>query len=261
MKKIDDLGIAERTYLVYMSDNGAGGGSRARPLQGGKGSLWEGGIRVPMIVRGPGVTPGSFCHVPVVGFDLFPTFCELAGLAEPLPPAVEGGSLVALLHNQGHGLVKRPREELVFHFPHYQSGDGPHSAIRLADYKLIKFYESDQRQLFDLSRDIGEQHNLSKEMPEKAADLSRRLEDYLDASVLRCRRRIPTTIQALPRRTSVVAVQEARERAVAGEQEKPVAVGIEVGLAACSLIRSCAHWIATVTVCSRQWKAKTPYPF
>lgn len=181
MDKIEQLGIADNTYVIYMSDNGAGGGSRARPLSGGKGSLWEGGIRVPLIIRGPGVKPGTFCHVPVVGYDLFPTYYELAGASQALPEGVEGGSIRPLLSNEGTGEVKRPREELVFHFPHYQSGDGPHSAIRLGDYKLIKFYESDQVRLFNLAEDIGEQRDLSKEMPDKAAKLSRRLDDYLKA--------------------------------------------------------------------------------
>ena len=183
MQKIDELGIAENTYLIYMSDNGGGGGggSRVRPLRGGKGSLWEGGIRVPLIVCGPGVKPNSFCHVPVVGFDLFPTFCELAGIAESLPNAVEGGSLATLLHNGGSGRVKRAGQELAFHFPHYQSGDGPHSAIRLGDFKLIKFYETNDVQLFNLSQDLGERRDLSKAMPDKAADLSHRLDQYLAA--------------------------------------------------------------------------------
>lgn len=182
MKKIDELDIADNTYLIYMSDNGGGGGGGgkgARPVQGGKGSLWEGGIRVPLIIRGPSVKPDSFCHVPVVGFDLFPTLCELAGVTEALPKGVEGGSFASLLQNAGKGMVKRPREELVFHFPHYQSGDGPHSAIRLGNDKLIRFYESDTTQLFDLSSDLIEQRDLSQQMPHKAADLSSRLDQYL----------------------------------------------------------------------------------
>jgi len=184
MQKIDTLGIAKNTYLIYMSDNGGGGGgkSSARPVRGGKGSLWEGGIRVPLIVCGPGVKPNSFCHVPVVGYDLFPTFCELAGILESLPEGVEGGSLKTLLQNGGAGRVQRPNQELVFHFPHYQSGDGPHSAIRLGDFKLIKFYETNDVQLFNLSEDIGEQRDLSKAMPDKATDLSHRLDRYLEAA-------------------------------------------------------------------------------
>jgi len=178
---IDQLGIADRTYVIYMSDNGGGGGSSNRPLSGGKGSLLEGGIRVPLIVRGPGVKAGTFCDVPVVGHDLFPTFCELAGAKEPLPKGVEGGSIAVLLAGGGTGAVKRPREGLTFHFPHYQGRDfGPHSVIRLGRYKLIKLHETNDVRLFDLADDIGERRDLSKQMPDKAAELTRRLDAYLE---------------------------------------------------------------------------------
>jgi len=178
---IKKLGIAGHTYVVYMSDNGAGGGrgGGARPITGGKGSLWEGGIRVPLIIRGPGIEQNTFCDVPVVGQDLFPTFCELARVSEPVPDGVEGGSIVPLL-TDGKGVVKRPREEIVFHFPHYQS-DTPHSALRLGDYKLMKFYETNELRLFDIAKDIGERHDLANEMPEKTADMARRLDEYLNS--------------------------------------------------------------------------------
>ena len=93
---IDRLGLAKNTIVIYMSDNGAGGGSRRGALRGGKGGVWEGGLRVPMIVRGPGVLANSWCHTPVVGYDWFPTFCDLAGIStNRLPRNVEGGSLVS----------------------------------------------------------------------------------------------------------------------------------------------------------------------
>ncbi|NNC87390.1 MAG: sulfatase-like hydrolase/transferase, partial [Akkermansiaceae bacterium] len=100
LAKIDELGISEMTYVIYMSDNGGGGGGKRggrRPLQGGKGSLWEGGIRVPLIIRGPGIEAGSWNHQRVVGFDLLPTLCDLAGVAPDLPEEVEGGSFAPLL--------------------------------------------------------------------------------------------------------------------------------------------------------------------
>ncbi len=178
MEGIEKLGIGGNTYVVYMSDNGAGGGGRGGALRAGKGSLWEGGIRVPLVIRGPGIEANSFCHARVVGYDLFPTFCELAGVTKPLPAGLEGGSVVPLLAD-GKGTVKRPREELVFHFPHYQSGDGPHSAILLGNFKLLQFYETGDQALFDLAQDIGERHDLSKQMPEKAAELAARLDKYL----------------------------------------------------------------------------------
>jgi len=178
---LDRLGIAQNTYVVYMSDNGAGGRGANSPLAGGKGSLLEGGIRVPLIIRGPGVTAGAVCRVPVVGFDLLPTVCELGGVRH-LPPGVEGGSLTPLFANPKTGEVRRPRKEIVFHFPHYQGrGVGPHSAIILGSCKLLHTYEDDRVQLFDLSKDLSEQRDLAGAMPEKAAELKAALADYLKA--------------------------------------------------------------------------------
>jgi len=177
---IDQLGLAGTTYVISMSDNGSGGGGRRGGLSGGKGSVWEGGIRVPFIVRGPGVAANSWCHVPIVGYDLFPTFCEWAQVpAAALPADLEGGSLAPLLAHEGRGEVRRPREELVFHFPHYQAGNTPHSAIRLGDLKLLKFYEDDSVKLFDLAQDAGERTDLAARRPAEAAQLRERLEKYL----------------------------------------------------------------------------------
>ncbi|HXF11503.1 MAG TPA: sulfatase-like hydrolase/transferase, partial [Desulfuromonadaceae bacterium] len=160
MEAIERLGLADNTYLIYMADNGAGGGKKV--LRGGKGGVWEGGIRVPLIVRGPGVQPNSWCHTRVVGYDWFPTFCEWAGITtNQFPKGIEGGSLVGLLANGGQGNVKRPREELVFHFPHYQSDDGPQSAIFLGNLKLMKFYEDNHVELYDVANDLGERTDLA----------------------------------------------------------------------------------------------------
>lgn len=191
MEHIDKLGIADNTYLIFMSDNGGGGqggGSRnagsgnrewVRPLTAGKGGVWEGGIRVPLIIRGPGVKAGTYCDTRVVGYDFYPTFCKLAGITESLPEGLEGGD-IAQLFKTGSGKVNRAREELVFHFPHYQ-GDTPHSAILMDQYKLMKWYEDGRIRLFDLSKDIGEGTDLSKIMPERADDLEKRLQMYLKA--------------------------------------------------------------------------------
>jgi arylsulfatase A len=182
LQAIDRLGLADNTYVIYMSDNGAGGGGKGgRVLNGGKGGVWEGGIRVPLIIRGPGVKPNSWCHTRVVGYDFFPTFCQWAGISSnELPKGIEGGSMAALLANDGLGDVKRPREELVFHFPHYQ-GDTPHSAILLGDLKLLHFYEDDRDALFDLSKDIGERNDLAERLPAETKKLRERLETYLAA--------------------------------------------------------------------------------
>ena len=174
-------GIADDTYVIYMSDNGGGGRGRGAALSGGKGQLLEGGIRVPMIIRGPGIKAGTVCGAPVVGFDLLPTFCELAGVRK-LPAGVEGGSLTPLFAKARSARVERPREEIVFHFPHYQGrGAGPHSAIMLGPYKLLHYYEDDSVRLFDLTKDIGERRNLSKAMPGKAAKMKATLVAYLKA--------------------------------------------------------------------------------
>ena len=127
------------------------------------------------------MTPNSWCHTRVVGYDLFPTFCEWAGIApEALPKGIEGGSISSLLANEGRGEVKRPREELVFHFPHYQ-GDAPHSAIFIGDLKLLHFYEDNHDELFDLSQDIGERNDLAKSRPAETRKLRDRLDQYLAA--------------------------------------------------------------------------------
>lgn len=182
LEAVEQLGLSENTYIIYMSDNGSGGGGRRGGLSGGKGSVWEGGIRVPLIVRGPKVSANSWCHVPVVGYDLLPTLCALAGVhAKELPRGIEGGDITSLLHNSGEGVVKRQREELVFHFPHYQSDDGPHSSIRVGNLKLIYFYENDRVALFDLAKDIGERNDLAQQMPKDAQEMKRRLNQYLTA--------------------------------------------------------------------------------
>ena len=179
---VDRLGLAGNTYVIYMSDNGAGGGGGRGGLNGGKGGVWEGGIRVPLIVRGPGVKANSWCHTRVVGYDLFSTFCEWAGIpTSDLPEGIEGGSIAALLAHEGQGQVTRPREEIIFHFPHYQSADGPQSAILFGDLKLMHFYEDDRDALFDLSTDLGERNDLSARMPEEVARLRERLQTYLKA--------------------------------------------------------------------------------
>ncbi len=179
LEKIDALGIAENTYVVYMSDNGGGGNSRSRPISGGKGDVREGGIRVPLIIRGPGIDANSWSHQAVVGYDLYNTFSELAGITAPMPANTEGGSFVHLLKGMEKP-VKRPREELVFHFPHYQ-GDTPHSAILLGDYKLLHYYETGESQLYHLASDLKESNDLSQKIPEKAAELNQRLSNYLAA--------------------------------------------------------------------------------
>ena len=182
---IDRLGLADNTFVIYMSDNGSGGGGKGGKrgsrggLAGGKGGVWEGGIRSPLIIRGPGVPAASWCHERVVGYDFYPTYCEWAGIpVSKLPPRIEGGSIAGLL-GDGRGSVKRPREEMVFHFPHYQGGDGPHSALFLGNHKLMKFYEDGRFALFDIKADVSEQNDLSQRMPQRVKELDSLLVKYL----------------------------------------------------------------------------------
>jgi arylsulfatase A-like enzyme len=178
---IDELGLADNTIVIYMSDNGAGGGGVQRgTLRGGKGGVWEGGVRVPFIVAGPGIAANSWCHVRVVGYDWFPTFCEWGGVpASKLPKNLDGGSLAGLLSAEGRGTVIRPAGEIVFHFPHYQSDDGPQSAVYDGDLKLIRFHEDDRLALFDLSRDPGERDDLATSRAADATRLNGRLAERL----------------------------------------------------------------------------------
>ena len=169
---LDELELAESTFVIYMADNGAKPNNGQ--LEGGKGDLWEAGIRVPMIVRGPGVEPGSVSRVPVVGFDLFPTFLEWARDEEPLPPGVEGGSLADLLRG-GASEVERPQPFLAFHFPHYQGLGGPQSALIQGDLKLLRLYEEEEPRLFDLALDPGERAPLDDD------EARERLAGLLDA--------------------------------------------------------------------------------
>jgi len=175
---LDSLGIADNTYVFYTADHGTPG--RNGVLANGKGSVKEGGLRVPLLFRGPGIKPGSFAGAITSGVDLFPTVAELAGARAALPPGVEGGSLGPILLNVGKGAVNRPGEAFVAHFPHYD-GDpiGPASAIYDGDFKLIRAYESGDRFLYNLRADLGERINLASQMPDKATELDRRLTAYL----------------------------------------------------------------------------------
>lgn len=180
LKKIDDLGIAANTCVIFTTDHGTPG--KNPPFAGGKGTVSEGGLRVPLIIRGPGIQAGACSHVRAVGEDLFPTIAALAKIHEPLPKCIEGGSLVPVLYGAGKGMVQRPREEFVVHFPHCDKDDiGPASAIWLGDFKLIHVHETGSLELFNIAHDPGEHHDLAREMPEKAAELDRLLSANLAA--------------------------------------------------------------------------------
>ena len=180
---LDTLDLPGRTYVIYTADHGGQGRNGNAPLSGGKGAVTEGGLRVPFLIRGPGIAGNVCSRVPVTACDVLPTIAELAGVRAALPAAVEGGSLAAVLRDQaGRGNVQRSREELVFHFPHYDMGNGgPATAILLGGYKLVRNYEKKTQRLFDLENDLGEERDLAAKLPEKAAELDARLTRYLNA--------------------------------------------------------------------------------
>ena len=178
LDKLDELGISDNTYVFYTADHGTSG--RNGPLKGGKGGLWDGGIRIPLFICGPTVPIGVHSDTRVTGADFLPTIAELAAANATLSEQVEGGSLTPVFADPNTNHVKRPREELVFHFPHYDKDSlGPVSAIIIGDHKLIRVYEDGRRLLFDLSKDIGEQNDLSASLPDRVQELDERLSKYL----------------------------------------------------------------------------------
>lgn len=175
---VERLRLNSNTYIIYTTDHGTPG--KNFPLTGGKGTVWEGGLRVPFIVAGPGVKAGACSHVRVTQTDLFPTFVELAGAKEAWPRGIEGGSFANVLEGGGTGNVKRPREEFVVHFPHYdKDAQGPASAIYIGDLKLIHAYETGTLKLFDVANDPGERRDLALQMSDKTKELDARLAAYL----------------------------------------------------------------------------------
>lgn len=178
-RKLDELGIAERTVVIYTSDNGGLISSTSNvPLRAGKGSPWEGGTRVPLIVRWPGhVAAGTTCRTPVISVDHYPTLLELASVAgDPKHNAkVDGQSIVPLLEQKG----TLARDAIFWHYPHYHPGGAtPYGAVRQGDFKLIEFYEDRRVELYNLKDDLGEKTELSAKMPEKARELQTALADW-----------------------------------------------------------------------------------
>jgi len=200
MDAVEKLGIADNTYIIYLADNGAAEfippvknklehpskfekHMRNYPLRGGKWVLYEGGIRVPFIVKGPGIKPGSQCDIPVVGWDILPTISDLAGNEKALPDYLDGASFRTLLENS-KGEVARKEEGIIFH---RYNNNYPHSSIRLGNYKLIKFWKTKKLELYDLSKDLGEINDIANEMPEKVQNLHQRMMNYfkeVDAEIL-----------------------------------------------------------------------------
>lgn len=180
---IEQAGQSDQTVVIFFSDNGGlctlpkrrsttGGPTCNLPLRSGKGWLYEGGIREPMIVRAPGVTQaGSICQQPVFSTDFFPTILDLAGLEQA--PALHADGVSLMSHLRGETSAVR---SLHWHYPHYHGSDWkPGAAIREGDWKLIEFYETGQVELYNLAADRGEQHDLSSRDPARCAALSDKL--------------------------------------------------------------------------------------
>ena len=188
LDKLDELGIAHNTFVIVVSDNGYRHwtADRPQPLRGTKWWLWDGGLRVPMFARGPGIEPGSVCHTNVVHYDYLPTFVDLAGGNADRLEHLDGVSLEPLL------LGRKPPPELeqrnlYFHYPHYRTSL-PASAMISGQWKVMHFYEEpDLPILFNLEADLGETDNVAGEHPE----IHRKLYDQLTAYLKQVGARIP----------------------------------------------------------------------
>jgi arylsulfatase A-like enzyme len=167
MTGLKERRLDENTLVVFFSDNGGLEGPTSNaPLRAGKGTLYDGGTRVPMIVRWPGKVPqGKISDAMICSIDFYPTFAAVAGV-NPLKQQADGMNV--LDHFVNNAPVER--DALYWHYPHYHKGK-PGSSIRKGDYKLIEFFENGKLELYNLKNDLGEQQDLAGEQPERAAEL------------------------------------------------------------------------------------------
>jgi arylsulfatase A-like enzyme len=181
LNALDSLGISENTIVFFMSDNGGLSTSEGHPttnlpLKAGKGWLYEGGIREPMIIRWPGVSkPNSICDYPVTSTDFYPTILEMANIPFMPDHHIDGISMAPLLK----GKEKLSRDAIFWHYPHYgNQGGSPGSAIRSGNYKLLEYFEDGHLELYDLDNDIGETENLIDSRSEIADSLYEQLKKW-----------------------------------------------------------------------------------
>ncbi len=199
LAKLDDLGLTDNTIVLFFSDNGGFSGATSNhPLRGAKGMLYEGGIREPLVVKWPGVTPpGSTCEEPVIGIDFYPTLLEITATSAPPNYPLDGISFAPLLSNpQG----KLARDAIYWHFPCYLQGRGdpaggpfrttPAGAVRMGPWKLIEWFETGRLELYNLDQDIGESRNLAEQRPDKLQELHAAMTDW--------RRRVGAPIPTTP---------------------------------------------------------------
>jgi len=180
LKTLDELKLADNTVVIFTSDNGglatmegAVNGIPATinsPYREGKGFLYEGGLRVPFIIRGPGVTTGS---IPVISTDIMPTVLGLCAVKTELK--FDGRNLAPLFG--GGELDYKPT--FYWHYPHYANqGSRPGGAIRDGNWKLVEYYDRERRELFDLSKDVSESRNLAADKPDVVKELAKKLDDW-----------------------------------------------------------------------------------
>lgn len=180
VRKLDELKIADRTLLVFTSDNGGFIGQNQgqtvtnnAPLRSGKGSLYEGGVRVPLMIRGPGVKAGGVCREPVISCDLYKTMASAGGGKADNPP--DGLDLAPLLKDPS---ARLDRDGLFFHYPHYYDTTTPVSAVRARRWKLLEYHEDGHTELYDLEQDPSETRNLAQANAAKAAELLAMLREW-----------------------------------------------------------------------------------
>ena len=176
LDELKSQGLEENTYVIFSSDNG--GGQSNAPLQGGKAKMWEGGLRVPMIVAGPGIPKNSQCDKPVAQWDYLTTMHDLVGSNVALPDDLDGISLRPVLENGNKGQLAKRDAGFVFHFPaHYTV---PITAYRNGDYKLMRHLNTGEIKLFNVVSDMGETKDLANDLPAKTAEMLRDLDAYLE---------------------------------------------------------------------------------
>ena len=190
LDKIKQLGIQDNTYIIYMSDNGSvpnipGARKYTKsynyPLRRGKWDALEGGLRVPLIIAGPGIANGNESQVPVSGSDILPTIKDLAGKSNYKLNEIDGGSFKSILFDPSKVEVNREVDGLFFHVP-YKNGIAlkrPHSAVRKGDFKLVKFQDNGELFLYNIKIDKKESINLISENPKKTKELEKLLMNYL----------------------------------------------------------------------------------
>lgn len=178
---LEEMGANENTLIIFTSDNGGVNSgdnfsTSLKPLRGGKGTQWEGGIRVPLIVATPnGVGSGNICETPVSGIDFYPTIVDYVGLGQNQDQKVDGVSITPLL--SGEEIAERP---LFWHYPHYgNQGGAPSGIVRCGEWKLIRYYEDNHLELYNLDIDISELEPLNHLYPEKVQELDSMLQEWL----------------------------------------------------------------------------------